>query len=510
MADEAFWIKQFERRANWPATWRLKADELLIAADMLLAKYKSVDTTTLKVGSTVPEALRVLSAALLLRAAGVEALLKGRAVRRGHRFAIKGRFQPVPGTGNGHDLVSLARATQFKLSPAEDSLLSHLTSQLEFGRYPMAKSWRTGLRMHAQRGVGYVDTGYSSGDEQLFARIVTRLRISVRPRLGRRAAERGAEADARSLIDAPQLIAGVGRARGDAMDGRSIFGSGAERAAFEGLRSRVGSAVDIFPQVSAKRTVGFECIQRLSDEKERDYLLGAEFDFVVCKKPSGIPVLVIEFDGMGGGFSQGARYVGAPGSAAGRHMKLEAKLRICAAAGIAAVVVALPETQPLDATCRLTALDVIVGEVVAAGILQASLDANLVGSVADVEEREATFSTTKDPIKIELSRLLSALDAPRTDDGMIKFHSPQHDRAGDGMVGCRTVIAFRGAEFTGTAYVRNIECAGFSAYGLAEDLSQLTAIKEAARCLPADHSLNHEPPNKRMQRTAHGKIRRHR
>lgn len=64
---------------------------------------------------------------------------------------------------------------------------------------------------------------------------------------------------------------------------------------------------------------------------------------------------------------------------------------------------------------------------------------------------------------------------------MIWSQSPRHDREQDGMVGCRTAVACRNQEFDATVYVRDINCAGFTAYGLAEDLSWLAAIREAAR-----------------------------
>jgi hypothetical protein len=92
MADPTFWEDQFEKKANLPLTWRVRADDLLVAAEMLYAPFSSWVIRNLKGSKTIPNEARLLSAVLLLRAAATEALLKGRAVRRGHRFVVKGNF----------------------------------------------------------------------------------------------------------------------------------------------------------------------------------------------------------------------------------------------------------------------------------------------------------------------------------------------------------------------------------------------------------------------------------
>ncbi len=120
----------------------------------------------------------------------------------------------------------------------------------------------------------------------------------------------------------------------------------------------------MFPQLPVKTVVGFKRVQAVQDESEKQYLLQTEFDCVVCKRNSGIPVLVIEFDGMGGGFLRGLEYeTKEPIRVRNRHKKLEAKLRICADAEISAIVVAMPEQERIDEAGHLTILDGIVGEV---------------------------------------------------------------------------------------------------------------------------------------------------
>jgi hypothetical protein len=187
MADTTYWLDQFERNANWPLTWRLVANDLLMAADVLLSGYREAQSKKLRVGRPVSKGFHLLSPALLLRAAALEALLKGRAVSRGHRFVVNGNFCPIPRTGKGHDLVLLADATGFSLNGSERDLLCRLSPHLELARYPIGKSWQTGLKKHSQPGIGYVvSPSYTSSDDLIFTRLVKRLRCAIQSKRGRR------------------------------------------------------------------------------------------------------------------------------------------------------------------------------------------------------------------------------------------------------------------------------------------------------------------------------------
>lgn len=178
MASEIFWQDQYERIGNMARAWRLASDDLLIAADILLAERDRAMATLPKAGRRVPRALRVGAVALMLRACAVEALLKARAVRRGHKFAVKGKFIPAPGSGRGHDLVGLAQASRFTLSGVEMDLLGRLAPFLETGRYPIPKTWNAALRHHPP--AGWVSRSiWSSADDPTFRGIVRRLRRSA-------------------------------------------------------------------------------------------------------------------------------------------------------------------------------------------------------------------------------------------------------------------------------------------------------------------------------------------
>lgn len=124
---------------------------------------------------------------------------------------------------------------------------------------------------------------------------------------------------------------------------QSIFGSGAERTTFLSLQKKWGREVDVFPQVPVKCVVGYDLVQALQNEEVKKYLLQTEFDYVVCRKKTGAPILVIEFDGIGGGFSRLLEYKAkvVPISDPNRARTIESKLGICADAEIPIVVVSV-------------------------------------------------------------------------------------------------------------------------------------------------------------------------
>jgi hypothetical protein len=234
--------------------------------------------------------------------------------------------------------------------------------------------------------------------------------------------------------------------------------------------------------VPVKTVVGFNRIQAIQDEKERDYLLQTEFDYAVCGKRSGIFILVIEFDGIGGGFSRGLDYEthSVPIRDQNRRKKLEAKLGVCAEAGMPAVVVSFQETTPIEAAGHLTILDGIIGEVWAADIFKTCLTSRQFDSIDEVEDFEITLGIEKNPVKKKIARLLASLLAVDANAGP-KSVSPLTDRDEEGMTGCRASVQFCNPEFTADVYIRDVNCIGFNAFGLADDLSYLAALQKAAQ-----------------------------
>ncbi len=85
---------------------------------------------------------------------------------------------------------------------------------------------------------------------------------------------------------------------------KSIFDSKSEKRIFKRLKTIWNRYVDVFPQIPVKNIIDYEqIIKSDKNPKVKDFLLKTSFDFVICELDTGIPILVVEFDGLSGGFS---------------------------------------------------------------------------------------------------------------------------------------------------------------------------------------------------------------
>jgi hypothetical protein len=101
-------------------------------------------------------------------------------------------------------------------------------------------------------------------------------------------------------------------------------------------------------------------------------------------------------------------------------------------------------------------------------------------SVNEVEDIEIELNLKKNPINAAISECLAVLLAVDREAGM-HAQRPLSDREAEGMTACCTTVSFEGKQFRDSAYVRDIDCHGFVAHGLAEQLSELAALKAAVR-----------------------------
>jgi hypothetical protein len=126
----------YDAAANQPLTWLFVADNLALAARLLEPHFpidlmKEMDHDRIKTGA------RIQGPLLMLRACGLECLLKALYVAKGNKLAEGGRYLS-PG-GKDHDLVSLAQRAGFAMSPSETALVAYLDDYITQGRYPVAK-----------------------------------------------------------------------------------------------------------------------------------------------------------------------------------------------------------------------------------------------------------------------------------------------------------------------------------------------------------------------------------
>jgi hypothetical protein len=176
LANDQFWIDMFDRTANHKVAWRMTASDLLSAADALFNAYRTVDISSIEPGAHLPVEHQFLSPLLLLRAAGVECLLKAVALARGHVLAQNGEFIPPKG-GKSHDLQTLADTVKFDVLDAERDLLRRLSLYMTIGRYPIHLRWDKGLRASSLGNGDKVHSLYWSTphDEETFSQLLGRL-----------------------------------------------------------------------------------------------------------------------------------------------------------------------------------------------------------------------------------------------------------------------------------------------------------------------------------------------
>jgi Protein of unknown function (DUF2726) len=146
---------------------------------------------------------------------------------------------------------------------------------------------------------------------------------------------------------------------------QGLFDSKTERRLYRSLTSSWHTRVSIYPQIPVRKVLGYDSLKRLPlSQRQTDYLLRTEFDFVVCDKTTDIPIVAVEFDGIGGSFAKDGQYITNVTllNDPYRKQKIEAKLAACELLLFPLVVVSWEEIEPLtDARDSLTILDGIIG-----------------------------------------------------------------------------------------------------------------------------------------------------
>jgi len=147
---------------------------------------------------------------------------------------------------------------------------------------------------------------------------------------------------------------------------RSIFDSTSEKKIFSRLKTYWSKYVDIFTQIPVKSVIGYDQVKQFSNsDNALDFLLKTSFDFVICELGTGIPILVIEFDGLSGGFSaEGIYFIkDIPKNDSFRKLKMETKLTICERFNVPMIVVSYNESDVLpESGDHISILDAIIGD----------------------------------------------------------------------------------------------------------------------------------------------------
>jgi hypothetical protein len=145
---------------------------------------------------------------------------------------------------------------------------------------------------------------------------------------------------------------------------RSIFDSEPEKRLFHSLASKWSGDYLVSDHVPVRNVIGWDQIKSLGlPDKDTRFLLSGEFDFVVCTKDEGKPLVAIEFDGYSRGFSKDGQFHSSLARDDRSH-KFNTKLAACEHFAMPLVIVSYQESSGIK-TDTLTVLDAIIGSVIA-------------------------------------------------------------------------------------------------------------------------------------------------
>lgn len=140
----------------------------------------------------------------------------------------------------------------------------------------------------------------------------------------------------------------------------NIFGSRPERRLYKALDRSWTDRLRIYPGLPFLSIV--DCSGARLTPGERDYLKKTSVDYTACDSTTDHPLISVEFDGLGRGFTRGGRYqevVGGPDPH--RHEKINLKLRLANAVGYPIIVVSYDEAKFISEEDHLTVTHGLIG-----------------------------------------------------------------------------------------------------------------------------------------------------
>lgn len=140
----------------------------------------------------------------------------------------------------------------------------------------------------------------------------------------------------------------------------TVFHSKAERELFRALKSRWSPSYGVYPQLPLSNLFGDPPTD--ASEVEQRFFRASSVDYTLCDLHDA-PILSVEFDGVGGGYSLGGKYLQSRDVAndSYRKTKLEYKLGLAARLEFPFFVVSDEEARPIEAGETLTIVDGIIG-----------------------------------------------------------------------------------------------------------------------------------------------------
>jgi hypothetical protein len=293
----------------------------------------------------------------------------------------------------------------------------------------------------------------------------------------------------------------------------SVFGSRREKELFTSLHTQWGSQFDLWPSLPFALIVDASSLGPNFRESERDFFLKTSVDYTLCTK-RGQPVLSIEFDGLGKGFSRQGEYVQQTATVDPyRKLKMDLKLRIAQNEAYSFFVVSFQESVILDRATNLTIVDGIIGQVLAKKefkkstetlyddyreIIEALPPTAQYDYVQDLVLDAETIAELKwDPI----AKLAAKLEYEAFEKGVVKSYGTEYlndpelpdgdpydfsvlEKRVEAMknavrVGCRITAKTPENSIVETVWLRNFEDTMVSALHIASNIAELLAFRRA-------------------------------
>ncbi len=149
---------------------------------------------------------------------------------------------------------------------------------------------------------------------------------------------------------------------------KTIFGSASEMELFRSIERTWHSRLLLYPQVPFCQVFDLDDLHLSASQVK--FLRMTSIDYTVCDH-SGSPILCIEFDGMGHGFSKDGKYVQMhPSQDIYRKLKLDLKLKVAEHDSLPFYVVSYDEKSSISEEIHLTIVDGIIGQTLKHGDIQ--------------------------------------------------------------------------------------------------------------------------------------------
>lgn len=295
---------------------------------------------------------------------------------------------------------------------------------------------------------------------------------------------------------------------------KSVFGSKSEHELFSSLQSRWSKEFDLWPSLPFSSIVAIEKSESALNPKELDFFYKTSIDYTLCTK-GGSPILSIEFDGLGKGYSRQGAYIQIEESTDPyRKLKLDFKIKIAQKLQYPFYVISFEESKELSQNLSHTIVDGIIGQVLSKREFQEKIktlyddNRKMIESLPVYAQREYIQDLVLDAETLAelqwdpIAELASKYQFEATEKGITRGFKTEylndHPLAnGDPLqdiavleknidaiknavrVGCRIIINTPKIAIIETIWVRNFEDSLISPLHIATNIAEMLAFKKA-------------------------------